>query len=153
MATGKLIGWRGLLVGLFLLVGCNKQNAAQTSSPGGEDKIKIGFVVKQPEEPWFQLEWKFAQQAADKDGFELIRIAAPDGEKALGAIDNLAASGAQGFVICTPDVKLGPAIVAKAQSHDLKVLAVDDQFIGGEGKTTGGGAGTGRSAGQLRRTI
>ena len=128
------IRWPALLVGLFLLVGCKKQNAAQTSPPGGEDKIKIGFVVKQPEEPWFQLEWKFAQQAADKDGFELIKIAAPDGEKALDAIDNLGASGAQGFVICTPDVKLGPAIVAKAQSHDLKVIAVDDQFIGGDGK-------------------
>src|SRR6266511_4680365 len=83
----------GLVIGLFLIVGCNKQDAAQTNAPGGgEDKMKIGFVVKQPEEPWFQLEWKFAQQAADKDGFELIKIAAPDGEKALGAIDNLAAS-------------------------------------------------------------
>src|SRR5437016_14298089 len=126
---------QSLLVASFLIVGCNKQDAAQTRFPdSGRDKIKIGFVVKQPEEPWFQLEWKFAQQAADKDGFELSKIAAPDGEKALGAIDNLAASGAQGFVICTPDVKLGPAIVAKAQSHDLKVLAVDDQFIGGDGK-------------------
>src|SRR5580704_1768112 len=132
MAMGRSFGWRGLLVGLFLLAGCDKHNSAQ-SSPG-EDKIKVGFVVKQPEEPWFQLQWKFAQQAADKDGFELIKIAAPDGEKALDAIDNLAASGAQGFVICAPDVKLGPAIVAKAQSHDLKVIAVDDQFIGSDGK-------------------
>src|ERR1700759_4378976 len=110
-----------LLMGLLVggVVGCNKQDAAQTNSPGGgEAKIKIGFVVKQPEEPWFQLEWKFAQQAADKDGFQLIKIAAPDGEKALGAIDNLAASGAEGFVICTPEVNLGPAIVAKAQSHE-----------------------------------
>jgi L-arabinose transport system substrate-binding protein len=123
-----------LLFGSVLLLGCSKQNGAQTSAPGAGDKIKIGFVVKQPEEPWFQLEWKFAQQAADKDGFELIKIAAPDGEKALGAIDNLAASGAQGFVICTPDVKLGPAIVAKAQNADLKVIAVDDQFIGSDGK-------------------
>jgi L-arabinose transport system substrate-binding protein len=126
--------WPALMIGLVLLSGCKKQDGAQTSSPGGEEKIKIGFVVKQPEEPWFQLEWKFAQQAADKDGFELIKIPAPDGEKALGAIDNLAASGAQGFVICTPDVKLGPAIVAKAESHDLKVIAVDDQFIGSDGK-------------------
>ena len=74
------------------------------------DKPKIGFLVKQPEEPWFQLEWKFAQQAADEKGFDLIKIGAPDGEKALAAIDNLAAQGAQGFVICTPDVRLGPAI-------------------------------------------
>src|SRR5580704_12778386 len=126
--------WPALMIGLVLLSSCKKQDGSQTSSPGGEEKTKIGFVVKQPEEPWFQLEWKFAQQAADKDGFELIKIAAPDGEKALGAIDNLAAGGAQGFVICTPDVKLGPAIVAKAQSHDLKVIAVDDQFIGSDGK-------------------
>jgi L-arabinose transport system substrate-binding protein len=136
MAIRRLLRfkWPALIIGLVLLSSCKKQDSAQTSSPGGEEKIKIGFVVKQPEEPWFQLEWRFAQQAADKDGFELIKIAAPDGEKALGAIDNLAASGAQGFVICTPDVKLGPAIVAKAQSQDLKVIAVDDRFIGSDGK-------------------
>ena len=26
-----------------------------------DEPIKIGFVVKQPEEPWFQDEWKFAE--------------------------------------------------------------------------------------------
>lgn len=25
------------------------------------DPVKIGFLVKQPEEPWFQDEWKFAE--------------------------------------------------------------------------------------------
>jgi L-arabinose transport system substrate-binding protein len=98
------------------------------------DKIKIGFIVKQPDEPWFQLEWKFAQQAADKYGFELIKIAGTDGEKALGALDSLGTSGAQGCVICTPDVKLGPALVAKAKEQGIKLLAVDDQFIGSDGK-------------------
>jgi L-arabinose transport system substrate-binding protein len=28
------------------------------------DPVKIGFLVKQPEEPWFQDEWKFAEIAA-----------------------------------------------------------------------------------------
>ena len=28
------------------------------------DSVKIGFVVKLPEEPWFQDEWRFADQAA-----------------------------------------------------------------------------------------
>ncbi len=98
------------------------------------DKIKIGFLVKQPDEPWFQDEWKYAQQAADTLGFELIKIGATDGEKVLAAIDNLAAQQAQGFVICTPDVKLGPAIVAKAEAAKLKVMSVDDRFIGSDGK-------------------
>jgi hypothetical protein len=45
------------------------------------DTSGYGFIVKQPEEPWFQLEWKFANQAANEFGFELIKIGAPDGAK------------------------------------------------------------------------
>lgn len=52
----------------------------------------------------------------------------------MNAIDSLAASGAKGFVICTPDPKLGSAIVAKARGYDMKVIAVDDQFVNAKGK-------------------
>ncbi len=116
-----------VLAGLVVGVGCKKQSA-----PGSE-KIKIGFIVKQPEEPWFQNEWKFADQAAQQYGFELIKIGAMDGDKTLAAIDSLAANGAKGFVICTPDVKLGPAIARKADSHGLKLISVDDRFEKADG--------------------
>ena len=96
--------------------------------------VKIGFLVKQPEEPWFQLEWKFADQAAKELGFTLVKIGATDGEKVLAAIDNLAAGGAQGLVICTPDTHLGPGIVAKARAAGLKLITVDDQFVGANGQ-------------------
>ncbi|MDH4415574.1 MAG: arabinose ABC transporter substrate-binding protein [Rhizobium sp.] len=95
--------------------------------------IKIGFIVKQPEEPWFQDEWKFADQAAAEKGFTLVKIGAEDGEKVMSAIDNLAAQGAQGFIVCTPDVKLGPGIVAKAAANDLKLMTVDDRLVGADG--------------------
>ncbi len=98
------------------------------------DKVKIGFLVKQAEEPWFQTEWQFAEKAGKDHGFEVIKIAVPDGEKTLTAIDNLAANGAKGFVICPPDVSLGPAIVAKAKANDLKVMAVDDRFVDAKGQ-------------------
>jgi L-arabinose transport system substrate-binding protein len=98
------------------------------------DKVKIGFLVKQAEEPWFQTEWQFAEKAGQEHGFEVIKIAVPDGEKTLTAIDNLAANGAKGFVICPPDVSLGPAIVAKAKANGLKVMAVDDRFVDSKGK-------------------
>ncbi|MBA1242407.1 arabinose ABC transporter substrate-binding protein [Pseudomonas japonica] len=97
------------------------------------DPVKIGFLVKQPEEPWFQTEWAFAEKAAKEKGFTLLKIAVPDGEKTLAAIDSLAANGAKGFVICAPDVSLGPAIVAKAKANDLKVMAVDDRFVDAKG--------------------
>lgn len=98
------------------------------------DPVKIGFLVKQPEEPWFQTEWAFAEKAAKDKGFTLLKIAVPDGEKTLSAIDSLAANGAKGFVICPPDVSLGPSIVAKAKAADMKVMAVDDRFVGADGK-------------------
>lgn len=95
--------------------------------------IKLGFIVNQPDQPWYQLEWKFGDQAAKDLGCELIKIGATEGDKALAAIDTLAAAGAQGFVICTPDVRLGPAIVAKAERVGLRLIAVDDQFVGPQG--------------------
>ncbi len=109
----------------FILAGCGDS---------GERKIRIGFLVKNPEERWFQDEWRFARKCAAQYGFEVIAIGAVDGEKVLAAIDNLAAQGADGFVICTPDVRLGPAIMARAQSHGMKVFAVDDQFVGADGE-------------------
>jgi L-arabinose transport system substrate-binding protein len=121
----RMIGIPFLMVAATL-GGCSKSTA--------DDKIKVGFVVKQPEEPWFQSEWKFAQQAADKDGFTLIKIAAPDGDTALAAIDNLATQGAKGLVICVPDTHMGQAIVNKCQADGLKLLSVDDQFVGPDNK-------------------
>lgn len=102
-------------------------------SSGGDEPVKIGFVVKQPEEPWFQDEWKYAEQAAKEKGFTLVKIGAPDGGQVLTAIDNLKSQHAQGFVICTPDVKLGPSIVAKAKANGLKLMTVDDRLVDGSG--------------------
>lgn len=118
---------RFLLVCLLILVSFS----FATTNANAADKPKLGFIVKQPEEPWFQLEWKFADQAAKDKGFELIKISGIDGPKVLDAIDNLAALGAKGFVICTPDVKLGPAIMMRAKKRGLKVIAVDDRFMKG----------------------
>ncbi|WP_132142358.1 arabinose ABC transporter substrate-binding protein [Luteibacter rhizovicinus] len=108
---------------------------AMASAPAfAADTVKIGFVVKQPEEPWFQDEWKYAEQAAKEKGFTLVKIGAPSGDQVLTAIDNLKAQHAQGFIICTPDVKLGPSIVAKSKINNLKLMTVDDRLVDGSGK-------------------
>ena len=108
--------------------------AVMSHSAMAAENPKLGFLVKQPEEPWFQTEWRFADKAGKDMNFEVIKIAVPDGEKTLNAIDSLAANGAKGFVICTPDPRLGPAIMAKARSYDMKVIQVDDQFVNAKGK-------------------
>lgn len=132
------IATMNLGVAVLLLSGCGKSEPVGTSGTPPADaskakKITVGFLVKMPEEPWFQNEWKFADKAGAKYNLEVLKIGVPDGEKVLTAIDSLATKGAQGFVICTPDVRLGPAIVAKAKAQNLKVFAVDDRFVGADG--------------------
>ncbi|MGC9313698.1 MAG: arabinose ABC transporter substrate-binding protein [Sediminispirochaetaceae bacterium] len=106
----------------------------QEAAAAADQDIKIGFLVKLAECSWFQDEWKFAQQAADEYGFELVKISTPDGESVLSAIDNMAAQNVQGFIICTPDVKLGPSIKMKADQNNMKLMSVDDRFVGADGK-------------------
>jgi L-arabinose transport system substrate-binding protein len=128
----RFIGIALLSFTAFLFSACSKKSGNDTSSQSSA--IKIGYLVKQPEEPWFQFEWQGAEAAAQQHGFQLVKLGVPDGEKVLAAIESLAAGGAQGFVICTPDVRLGPAIVAQAKLRNLKVIAVDDRFVGPDGK-------------------
>lgn len=127
------------LAGLF---GCKSEQAQQQPATNSTQPTKaatkpaaggvtLGFLVKQPEEQWFQEEWKYAQEYADKNGINLVKIGVPDGQKVLDAIDNLNSQGAKGFVICTPDVNLGASIMAKAKQYNMKVISVDDQFLAG----------------------
>ena len=99
-----------------------------------DEPLKIGFLVKMPEQAWFINEQKAATDLGKKDGFSVVNIGTPDGEKVLSAIDNLGAQGAKGFVICAPDVRLGPAIKARAKRYDMKFVTVDDQLVDSSGK-------------------
>ncbi|MHB9030878.1 MAG: substrate-binding domain-containing protein [Candidatus Latescibacterota bacterium] len=123
---------RGDFIRLAILAGAGSALGAGCARKS-DRQITIGFMVKIPEEPWFQNEIKGARQCGEKYGFKVVDIGARDGDAVLTGIDNLAAQGAKGFVICAPDVRLGPAIMAKAESYRMKVVTVDDQFIGADG--------------------
>jgi L-arabinose transport system substrate-binding protein len=118
--------------GFFALLAGAAATAAGCAERASE--VRIGFIVKNPEEPWFQNEWRAAEAAGAKHGFEVIKIGATDGDKVLTAIDNLAAKGAAGFVICAPDTRLGSAIQQRAKANDLKVMSVDDRLLGSNGQ-------------------
>ena len=125
------------LAGLAVVAAAGLMTAGGAGCQGkadGQKKIKIGFLVKMPQELWFQNEWKHARRCAKDYGFQLLELGVPDNDKVLSAIDNLASQGAQGFVICTPEVRLGPAIVAAAEKYGMKVFAVDDQFLDANGQ-------------------
>lgn len=115
--------------------------------------VKIGFVVKQPEEPWFQTEWRFADRAGAELGFEIMKIGAADGERVLSVIDNLGARGAQGMIICAPDTRLGAAIQQRAAANELKLMSVDDRLVGASGAPIEAIPHVGISAAQIGRQV
>ena len=143
-----------LCAALLALPACARKSATEAGAPVEKSrKIKIGYLVKQPEEPWFQFEWKGATAAGAQHDFEVVKLGVTDGEKVMSAIDNLAAMGAQGFVICTPDVRLGPAIMNRAQQANLKVITVDDQLVAGDGTFMTSVPYLGMSATQIGRDV
>lgn len=139
----KLFQTFGLLAcASFSLVGCDgKPASGGAASSGGATAaktIRIGYIVKDSTQEWFQNEIKFAKQAGIKDGFEVIEAPAADGGAVMGAINRLANNGCKATVLCTPDVKLGPAIVAACKDKGLKLVTVDDRLVDGDGKPMAG---------------
>lgn len=133
------------LAASLFVAGCSGGESSAGGSTGGGtttggeapktgDKIKIGFLVKSAQEQWFQTEWKFGREAAEKFGVELITQEVVDGEKVASQLDNLKVQGAQGVIICTPDQKLGEMIVAKCKEANMKLITVDDRLVGSDGQ-------------------
>ncbi|ERL49166.1 ATPase [Halomonas huangheensis] len=118
---------------LFLLTTATLALMTATASQAADD-VKLGFIVKKPEQAWFINEQKAATALGEEEGFEVVRLAGEDGQQVLSAIDNLNSQGAQGFVICPPDVRLGPAIMNRAEQYGMKVVTVDDRFVGSDGE-------------------
>lgn len=99
-----------------------------------EEDVRIGFIVKKPEQAWFINEQEAATELGEELGFRVVRLGGEDGQEVLSAIDNLNSQGAQGFVICPPDVRLGSAVMNRANQYGMKVITVDDQFVDGNGE-------------------
>jgi L-arabinose transport system substrate-binding protein len=145
-------------LGALTLTGCPKTSDTPTAggdAPAGAPKsdVKIGFIVKDAAEPWFQTEWKFADEAAKKYGFTLIKLEAKDAEGVDSQINTLATQGAQGLIICTPDTKLGATIVAKCKEKNLKLLTVDDRLLGPDSKPLTEVAYLGISASEIGKSV
>ncbi len=117
-----------------LALGAGLALSSFTLVQAADDEVKIGFIVKKPEQAWFINEQQAATKLGEEKGFEVVRLSGEDGQQVLSAIDNLNSQGAQGFVICPPDVRLGPAIMNRAEQYGMKVVTVDDRFVNSGGE-------------------
>lgn len=136
-----------------LALGSSIMLASLGSVHAQEDEVKIGFIVKKPEQAWFINEQQAATEVGEELGFEVVRLGGEDGQEVLSAIDNLYSQGAEGFVICPPDVRLGPAIMNRANQYGMKVVTVDDQFVNSSGEPMEGVPHLGMSGTKIGRQV
>ena len=91
--------------------------------------IKLGYINKMGEHPWFVAEVAGAKAAAAKEGVQLsTQDVQFNADLALTTFDTMVGDGVKGIAIVVPDKALGPVIAEKAAKAGIKLIAVDDDI-------------------------
>lgn len=93
------------------------------------DDIKLGYINKMGEHPWFVAEVAGAKAEANKLG---VGISTQDvqfnADLTLTTFDTMVGDGVKGIAIVVPDRALGPVVAEKAAKANIPLIAVDDDI-------------------------
>jgi L-arabinose transport system substrate-binding protein len=93
------------------------------------DDIKMGYINKMGEHPWFVSEVAGAKSEASKLGVSLMTQDVQfDANLALTTFDTMVGDGVKAIAIVVPDKALGPVVTEKAQKAGIRLIAVDDDI-------------------------
>ena len=119
LANGLLIG----LVMLGLAGGCNRGSSTETGAAP-----KVAFVMKTLNHPFFLDMQRGAQEAASREGIQLVVQAAErelDVEKQMQIIENLLQTGIRVLIVTPSGSREIASAIAKANLADVPVIVVD----------------------------
>ena len=112
---------------MFPLAACLSLLAGAASA----QEIKLGYINKMGDHPWFVAEVGGAKEEAARQG---VKISTQDvqfnADLTLTTLDTMIGDGAKGIAIVVPDRALGPVVAEKAQKAGVKLIAVDDDIKG-----------------------
>ena len=115
-----------LLVGLVMLglaAGCNRGSSTETGGPP-----KVAFVMKTLNHPFFLDMQRGAQEAASREGIQLVVQAAEreiDVEKQMQIIENLLQTGIRALIVTPSGSREIASAIAKANRGGVPVIVVD----------------------------
>jgi L-arabinose transport system substrate-binding protein len=127
-----------LVAAVPLAVACGSDDdGGSAASDGGAnaEDLKFAYLTKQGDVPYF-VEQVAAAKAVAKDlGVELVtQDLRLDTNLALSTMDTLISQGVDGIAIVVPDQAVGPAVIQKAESADIPLVAVDDTIKDRDGQ-------------------
>jgi L-arabinose transport system substrate-binding protein len=103
--------------------------AIAASASAKADDIKMGFINKMGEHPWFVSEVAGAKAEAEKLGVRLsTQDVHFDANLALTTFDTMVGDGVKAIAIVVPDKALGPVVAEKAEKAGIRLIAVDDDI-------------------------
>jgi L-arabinose transport system substrate-binding protein len=93
------------------------------------DELKLGYINKMGEHPWFVAEVAGAKAEAGKLGVGFMSQDVHfDANLALTTFDTMVGDGVKAIAIVVPDKALGPVVAEKAQKAGILLIAVDDDI-------------------------
>ena len=114
-------------VATLSFVGLAAAIAASTAAKA--DDVKMGYINKMGEHPWFVSEVAGAKAEAGKLGVNLMTQDVQfDANLALTTFDTMVGEGVKAIAIVVPDKALGPVVAEKAQKAGIRLIAVDDDI-------------------------
>jgi len=94
-----------------------------------DDAVKMGYINKMGEHPWFVAEVGGAKSKASQLGVNLMTQDVQfNADLALTTFDTMVGDGVKGIAIVVPDKALGPVVAEKAAKAGIKLIAVDDDI-------------------------
>src|SRR5580692_13114306 len=100
-----------------------------------DDPVKIGYINKMGDHPWFVAEVGGAKAAASKLGVDLkTQDVQFDANLTITTFDTMVGDGVKAIAIVVPDRALGPVVAEKAQKAGIRLIAVDDDIYTSEKK-------------------
>jgi L-arabinose transport system substrate-binding protein len=102
---------------------------ALATSAVAEDPIKMGYINKMGEHPWFVAEVGGAKSEASSLGVNLMTQDVQfNADLALTTFDTMVGDGVKAIAIVVPDKALGPVVADKAKKAGIQLIAVDDDI-------------------------
>ena len=99
------------------------------AGPAFADEVKLGYINKMGEHPWFVAEVGGAKAAAAEAGIKLsTQDVQFNADLTLTTFDTMVGDGVKGIAIVVPDKALGPVVAEKAAKANIKLIAVDDDI-------------------------
>lgn len=103
--------------------------AAIAALPAAAEDIKIGYINKMGDHPWFVAEVAGAKAKAEELGVGFVSQDVQfDANLTITTLDTMIGDGVQGIAIVVPDLALGPVVAARAKEAGIKLIAVDDNI-------------------------